>query len=129
MGDIKPKPYPDLHLPKSNTYMEVSIINTTCDIVCPSSGFVRPVLKGHEFLNLPTFAFHLKHPSGKEIMFDLGCRKDYWNYSPATFDTIQKIIPGLIVKKGVDEILREGGKDPKNISTIVWVSRPLISPR
>lgn len=127
MAEIKAKQHPSLNLPKSDVCMEVTIINTTTDIVCPSSGFVRPVLKGHEYLNLPTFCFHLKHPSGKEIMFDLGSRKDYWNFSPPSFETIKAIIPGLDIRKGVDEILREGGKDPKNISTIIWVCHLLPS--
>lgn len=122
MAEIKAQQHPSLNLPKSDVCMEVTIINTTTDIVCPSSGFVKPVLKGQEYLNLPTFCFHLKHPSGKEIMFDLGSRKDYWNFAPAIFKTIQNIIPGLDIKKNIDEILREGGKDPKNISTLVWVS-------
>jgi len=120
MTEIKAKQHPSLNLPKSDTCLQVAIINTTTDIVCPASGFVRPVLKGHEYLNFSTAAFHLKHPSGKEIMFDLGCRKDYWNFSPFTFETIQKMIPGLSVKNGIDEILTEGGVDVNNISTIVW---------
>jgi glyoxylase-like metal-dependent hydrolase (beta-lactamase superfamily II) len=118
--DIASKQHPSLSLPKSDISVRVSIINTTTDIVCPSSGFVRPVLKGHEYLNLPTFCFHITHPSGKQIMFDLGSRKDYWNFSPSTFDTIKAIIPGLDIKKNIDEVLRDGGVDLNNISSLVW---------
>jgi len=123
MAEIDAKKRVSLNLPTSNVCMQVSIVNTTTDIVCPSSGFVRPVLQGQEYLNLPTAAFHMRHPSGREVMFDLGSRKDYWNFSPVTFGNLQRNCPGLIVKKGIDETLREGGVDLNNISTIVWVRR------
>jgi len=122
MAEIKAKQHPSLNLPKSNVCMQVSIVNTTTDIVCPSYGFIRPVLQGQEYLNLPTAAFHMRHPSGKEIMFDLGSRADYWNFSPVTFNELQRTCPGLVIKKGVNEILTDGGVDANNISTIVWVS-------
>ncbi|KAF2097140.1 hypothetical protein NA57DRAFT_66817 [Rhizodiscina lignyota] len=118
-GDIQPEPTPDLHLPKGDTAVQLSIINAQCDIVCPSSGFVKPIIKGHPYLNLPTFCFHIRHPSGKEILFDLGGRKDYWNFSPNTFATIKKLIPAVNITKGVDEILTEGGVDISKISAMV----------
>jgi glyoxylase-like metal-dependent hydrolase (beta-lactamase superfamily II) len=108
-GSIKPETLPDLRLPKGDIPVEISIINTTCDIVCPSGGFVKPVLQGHPYLNLPTFAFYIKHPSGRAIMFDLGSRKDYWNFAPPVFATIKKIIPGLKIDKSVEEILQDNG--------------------
>ncbi|KAF2397487.1 hypothetical protein EJ06DRAFT_498590 [Trichodelitschia bisporula] len=120
VADIEAKPAPALNIPASNTTVRVSIINTTTDIVCPSNGFINPVLKGGDYLSLPTFAFHVVHPSGKELMFDLGGRKDYWNWSPATFESVQKLIPGLNVEKGIDEILKEGGVSLQSINSIVW---------
>lgn len=119
-GDIKPEPNPELRLPKGNTAVEVSIINATTDIVCPSSGFVKPILEGHPYLNLPTFTFYIKHPSGKVVLFDLGSRKDYWNLSPAVFAVIKKIIPAVEVRKDVPEILKEGNVDINSVSAFVW---------
>ncbi|KAF2089267.1 metallo-beta-lactamase superfamily protein [Saccharata proteae CBS 121410] len=110
---------PSLDIPPSSTCVEVSILNTTTDMVVPASGFVKPILTGHEFINLPTFSFHIRHPSGKEILFDLGARKDWWNFSPPTLTFLKKVIPALHVPKGVNEILEEGGVKLENISSIV----------
>lgn len=118
-GHIKPQAYPPLNIPQSSTSVEVSIINTSTNIVCPANGFVKPVLKGHEAINMPTCSFHIRHPSGKEVLFDLGCRKDWWNLSPPVVNTIKEKILGLDVAKGVDEVLKEGGADLNRISSII----------
>lgn len=120
LGDIEPDALPDLNLPKGDTCVDISIINTTTEMFCPSNFFVIPVLKGHEYLNFPTYAFHIRHPSGKEIVFDLGARKDYWNISPPMFAYVKKVIPGLAVEKNVDEILTDGGVDLDNIVALIW---------
>ena len=121
LDDIQPKQNPTLHLPQSDSVVEISIINTTCDIVVPANAFVQPVLKGHEELNLPTFSFLIKNKKlDKIILFDIGCRKDWWNFAPTVRDLIVKAIPGLNVPKNVNEILEEGGVDLSKISSIVW---------
>ncbi|EOD43196.1 Beta-lactamase-like protein [Neofusicoccum parvum] len=68
---------------------------------------------------MPTYSFHIRHPSGKEILFDLGSRKDWWNFSPLVVATIKKLIWGLDVTKGINEVLTEGGVDLNRISSIV----------
>lgn len=79
-------------------------------------------------LNLPTYAFHIKHQgTGVEVMFDLGSRSDWWNLTPVIQNAISSTTPGLRVTKGVDEILRDGGIDLKNIQALIlshwhWVS-------
>ncbi|KAF2139274.1 uncharacterized protein K452DRAFT_320428 [Aplosporella prunicola CBS 121167] len=118
-GNIEAQTRPALSIPKSSATVSVSPINTTTDIVVPASGFVGPVLKGHEYLNLPTFAFHIRHSSGKEVLFDLGVRKDWWNLSPHTVATVKKLIPALTVDKGITEILKDGGVDLNRISSVV----------
>lgn len=100
---------------------EVSIINTTTDIVVPSWAFVQPILKGHESMNMPTFAFLIKNKKlGKNIMFDLGCRKDWWNFAPAAYNSIKNGIPGLNIPKNINEILEEGKEDVGKIEGIIW---------
>ncbi|KAK8233693.1 beta-lactamase-like protein [Phyllosticta capitalensis] len=116
---IKSEILPPLDIPPSPTAVEVSIIDTTTDIVCPASGFVSPVLKGHEAINMPTWAFHIKHPSGNEVLFDLGARKDWWTTAPASLDAIKKSMLGIHVSKGVDEILADGGVDLNKIKAAV----------
>ncbi|KAI4233879.1 MAG: hypothetical protein LQ352_008214 [Teloschistes flavicans] len=119
--DLRPKATPSLNLPKSDATVEVSIINTTTDIVVPAWAFVQPILKGHETMNMPTFAFLIKNVKlGKSIMFDLGCRKDWWNFAPAAYNSIQNGIPGLNIPKNINEILEEGKEDVGKIDGIVW---------
>ncbi|KAL8937113.1 MAG: hypothetical protein Q9216_004584 [Gyalolechia sp. 2 TL-2023] len=119
--DIQPKKTPSLNLPASDSTVEVSIINTTTEIVVPAWAFVQPVLKGHESMNMPTFAFLVKNKRlGRNIMFDLGCRKDWWNFAPAAYNTIKNGIPGLNVPKNINEILQEGNEDVGKIEGIVW---------
>ncbi|KAL8992461.1 MAG: hypothetical protein Q9169_007090, partial [Polycauliona sp. 2 TL-2023] len=120
--DIQPNAKPSLNLPESNSTVEVSIINTTTDIVVPAWAFVQPVLKGHETMNMPTFAFLVKNKKlGKNIMFDLGCRKDWWNFAPMAYKSIATGIPALSVAKNINEILEEGDPSlfPKSAELIV----------
>ncbi len=49
--EIRPKAHPSLNLPQSNSTVDVSIINTTTDIVVPAKAFVEPVQNGHEYMN------------------------------------------------------------------------------
>lgn len=119
--DIKPREKPSLNLPKSDSTVEVSIINTTTDIVVPAWAMVQPVLKGHETMNLPTFAFLIKNKKlGKNIIFDLGCRKDWWNLAPSHYGSVKDLIPGLDVAKNINEILEEGKEDVGKIEGLVW---------
>ena len=119
--EIKPQPHPSLNLPQSHSTVELSIINTTTDLVCPAERLLEPVQKGHEFMNLPTFAFLVENKNlGKTIMFDLGCRKDWWNHSPATYAAIKEGIPGINIPKNVNEIQREGDVDDRKIDAVVW---------
>ncbi|KAL8724217.1 MAG: hypothetical protein Q9181_006922 [Wetmoreana brouardii] len=119
--DIELKSKPSLNLPRSDSTVEVSIINTTTDIVVPAWTLVQPVLKGHETMNLPTFAFLIKNKRlGKNIMFDLGGRKDWWNLAPAAYKSILDGIPGWNISKNVNQLLEEGKEDVSDITGIVW---------
>lgn len=119
--EIKPRAHLSLNLPHSDCTVEVWIINTTTDIVVPAKAMVEPVQKGHEHMNMPTFAFLVENKNlGKTILFDLGCRKDWWNHSPASCASIGNRIPGLNVLKNVNELLREGGVDDQKIDAVVW---------
>jgi len=81
--DISPKPAPSLHLPQSDSTVEVSIINTTTDIVVPAKAFVQPVQKGHEHMNLPTFAFLVRNKKlGRTIMVSFSQASNSTSGSP-----------------------------------------------
>jgi glyoxylase-like metal-dependent hydrolase (beta-lactamase superfamily II) len=110
-----------LHLPRSNSLVEVYIIDTTTQLVVPAEAFIQPVLKGHEMLNFPDFAFLVRNKrSGKTVLFDSGCRKDWWNLSPAALGTITAGLPALRVEKTINEILGEGGFEASMIDSIIW---------
>lgn len=120
-NDIQPTLRPSLNLPKGEAVVDVHIINTTTDIVVPAWAFVQPVQKGHETMNMPTFAFLVQNKNlGKTIMFDLGCRKDWWNHAPHAYNSIKNGIPGLNIPKNVNEILEAGGVDDKKVDGVVW---------
>ena len=121
-NDIKSFPAPALSLPPTSTSntCELWAIDTTCDIVCPSGSLVEPEVKGHEFLNLPTFAFYIHNVAlNKRILFDNGARKDWWNAPPSMAESIRRTA-GVHVEDDVYDILDRGGVDPSSISAIVW---------
>ena len=105
MGDdeIQAQPYHSLSLP------------------VPAWAFVHPVQKGDKFMHMPTFALLVKKKRlGKSLMFDLGCRKDWWIHAPAAKKATTNGIPAMEVSKTVNEILREGGKDDQKFDAVVW---------
>jgi len=83
------------------------MLDTMAILTVKAGELLEPGQKGHEVLNLTCVAFLLEHdPSGKRIMFDLGVRKDYWNFP----DVVQKrlrTLPGLKVDKDTTEVLME----------------------
>lgn len=120
-GEIKPVKALSLKVPPSNT-CEVSLIDTTCDITLPIISLIGPTIKGHESLNLPTYAFYIQNPRlNKRVLFDLGARKDWWNFPPSVLNAITaKGVSGLRITHDVAEILRSGGVELDTIDAVVW---------
>lgn len=117
---IQSQKAPDLDLPKGDNTCQVSILDSTCDIVVPPSTLVEPHIKGHEYLNLPTYAFYLKHEkTGRQVLFDLGSRRDWQNLVPSVVETLNLRIPGLKVEKEVVDIIKDGGVDPNEIEALI----------
>jgi glyoxylase-like metal-dependent hydrolase (beta-lactamase superfamily II) len=97
------------------------MIDTTALMTIASESFVDPVQPGHELINVTDVCFLVEHqPSGKNLLFDLGCRKDYWNLPPVIQKRLGDVIPSLKVKQDVSEILEEKGISLESISSIVW---------
>ena len=117
--DIAPKQAPGLNLPKSSKTCELHMIDTTTKISCPAITLIEPAIKGHEILNCPTFAFLIKHSSGKQIMFDLGSKIDWWNFPPHVDNAIKNAVPGIKIDKDIVQILKEGGTDLNHIEAAV----------
>ena len=113
---------PQLDLPKSDNVVRVRILDTTTIMTIKAESFVKPVVKGHELLNITDVAFLIENPRlGKRVMFDLGCRKDYWKLPPVISDRIAKITgPGLKIDKNASEILEDTGIPPETVDAVVW---------
>ncbi|KAF9698626.1 hypothetical protein EKO04_003945 [Ascochyta lentis] len=110
-----------MHLPSSTSTVKVRAINTTTEMVCDSGAFVRPVIPGHEYLNLKTLCFLIDNEAhDKRILFDCGARKDFWNGPAQTKRMIGGHVPALRVEKGVDEILVDAGVALDSLDAIVW---------
>src|ERR1700761_3616243 len=117
-----PKPAPVLEIPKGVS-AKVQIIDSTARIQAPVGAFMYPEISGHPHLQAPAFSFLVEQvSSGRKILFDLACRKDWQNFPPA----VQKVISGpgwkIEVEKSVSEILQENGVDVDvgAIEAIVW---------
>ncbi|KIX98033.1 uncharacterized protein Z520_06112 [Fonsecaea multimorphosa CBS 102226] len=110
-----------IDFPPSQTAVRVRLVDTTAVMTVRAQSFVKPVQPGHELLNLTCAAFLIDHePSGKRVMFDLGVRKDFWNYAAVLQKRIGSIIPSLRVDRDVPEILAEKGVALDSISSVVW---------
>ena len=60
-------------------------------------------------MNVPDWAFHITHQAtGTQLLFDLGCRKDWWNLVPQTVELLDTSWPGIKVDKDIPEVLAEG---------------------
>ncbi|CCF33868.1 metallo-beta-lactamase superfamily protein [Colletotrichum higginsianum] len=112
------------NIPESDNVVRVKLIDTTTAMVGTAESFVQPVVPGHEVINFCSLAFLLENEAlGKRAMFDLGVRKDYWNLPKAAQQGVlgpDSVIFGMSVEKGVDEVLRDGGVDPKSIDYCIW---------
>ncbi|PCD37061.1 hypothetical protein AU210_005566 [Fusarium oxysporum f. sp. radicis-cucumerinum] len=86
----------------------------------PADTLVEPTIPGHELMNFPTFSFLINHDTtGKQLLFDLGCRKDFWNLPDPIAKTIDKRVPGIKVDNNLADILREGGLDLSKIDAAI----------
>lgn len=120
MANVQPVKAPPVNVPKGKATCRVAIVNTQTNITAPTHYLVEPKIDGHDWMNLPTYAFHIRHePTGAQILFDLGARRDWQNSVPAIAGLIENHVPGLSVGKSMHEILTEGGVDLSDISAVI----------
>ena len=115
---------PPLTIPTSKTTVRVRIIDTTVRLRGPAARALwSPSIRGFESFDAGTWAFLIEHPSGRQLLFDLGLRKDWWNIAPASG------LRGLVesgevkeikVQKNVARILEENGVRLKDIEGLIW---------
>ncbi|KAI9682839.1 MAG: hypothetical protein M1820_010938, partial [Bogoriella megaspora] len=108
-------------IPHSTNTVKVRMFDTTTNMVVNAVSFVEPVREGHEGLSLSTVGFLIEHEgTGKKVVFDLGAKKDFWNYAPKTRAIIPRICRGLKVDQNASEILRGAGIDLSSITSVIW---------
>ncbi|KAK3116737.1 hypothetical protein LTR53_002570 [Teratosphaeriaceae sp. CCFEE 6253] len=83
----------------------------------------EPTINGFDRFRAGTFSFLIEHPSGRRLLYDLGCRKDWRSLSPVL--GLERwlesgVIRQLTVEKNVSEILTEGGMDLTTIEGVIW---------
>ncbi|KAI1400479.1 beta-lactamase-like protein [Hypoxylon fuscum] len=113
---------PQLNIPASTSTVNVSIVDTKSTIHGLDVGrFLEPRIPGHDYLAAPVYVFLVQHPvQNRTIVFDLGFRKDWWNWPPKLVGEFKKSGVTVHVPKGVREILDEQGVDTKSIEAVVW---------
>ncbi|TAQ90531.1 hypothetical protein B7494_g1146 [Chlorociboria aeruginascens] len=112
---------PDLKIPSSSTTVKVRIIDTTSQISgIPIAFFVTPQIGDFTQLSCPAYSFLIEHPSSRSLLFDLGVRKDWENYTPRIGNRIIEGGWSVSVKQGVREQLDDHGVDTKSIEGIIW---------
>ena len=107
-------------IPPSESLCDVSVVDTSTRFVVPAAAFVKPVAKGHEEMNMPSLAFLVQHKkTNKTYLFDMGCRKDWWDATPAVKGMMKAGLTAVDIPKTVNEVLREGGVDDKKLDGII----------
>lgn len=108
-----------METPVSQNTVTVRIIDTTSRIVVPNDS-ADPPIKGNELLDCPSFAFLIEHPSGRNLLFDLGVRTDFEKLPPPIQQYFQEKKAQITVENDVHGLLVENGIDPKSIEGIIW---------
>ena len=111
-----------INVPESHLTVKVSIIDTGARISGPLDLFMEPSLLKSEHMqqfSAPAYVFLVENKqSGRRIIFDLGIRKTFEEYSPATraYHTAFHVEPGV----EVFEMLQDKGVDLNSIEAIIW---------
>ena len=113
-----------LKLPKSQSTVSVSIVNTTAWArKIPCRNLFYPRYKGLETFDLCSYAFLVTHNNGaskRQLLFDLGIRRDWTNLVPDMVQKFENWGADIQVQKDVSEILIEHDVDLNGIEAIIW---------
>ncbi|KAF1924830.1 Metallo-hydrolase/oxidoreductase [Didymella exigua CBS 183.55] len=110
-----------IRIPQESTAVKGYLINPVNFGPAQIRQFMAPPVPGLEtFKIFPSHSFYIEHPSGKRLVFDLGIRKDYPNYSKSIVDYLPTTKYDIQVSKIVVEILEDHGVSPETIEAIVW---------
>lgn len=112
---------PFAELPSGETALTVKLINPVNFGPAILNRFMAPPVPGLEtFKTSPSLSFLLEHPSGRRLVFDLGIRKDYQNYSKSITEYLPTTKYDIQVEKNVADILAEDGISGSDIEAVIW---------
>ncbi|KAL5356374.1 hypothetical protein BJX96DRAFT_162430 [Aspergillus floccosus] len=117
---------PVVTIPPGERTISVKLINPVNAGPSIINRFMVPPVPGLEtFKSFPSFSFLLEHSSGRKLVWDLGIRKDYTNYSPKIASYIPTTKYTIDVEKNVADILTENGIKGDEIEAVIWRGRNL----
>lgn len=123
---MPPRAAPPLNVPPGSVDVKVSAIDSTFWLSgVHTSQMYAPPIPGFGRVRCGTWSLFIQHPSGRNLLFDLGMRKDWHNLPPAV--GIKEyfaagVLEEIRVEKNVSEILQEGGVDVSGgaIEGVIW---------
>lgn len=112
---------PSITIPEGSLAVKVHLVNTVNFGPAQIHRFMEPAVPGLEtFKTSPSHSFYIEHPSGRKLVFDLGIRKDYQNYSKSITDYLPTTKYDIQVSKNVSDVLEESGIEPGSIEAVIW---------
>lgn len=111
---------PELEIPSGET-ITIKLINPVNFGPAQINRFMAPPVPGLEtFKSNPSLCFLLEHTSGRNLVWDLGIRKDYENYSPKIAQYIPTTSYKIDCTQSVAETLQNNGYPLDNIEAVIW---------
>lgn len=108
-------------IPPGEQIVEVKLINSVNFGPAQIHRFMAPPVPGLEtFSTSLSLCFLLEHSSGRKLVWDLGIRKDYGNYSPKIAEYIPTTKYNIQVEHNVADILQQHGVDLHHIEAVIW---------
>ncbi|PLB51438.1 Metallo-hydrolase/oxidoreductase [Aspergillus steynii IBT 23096] len=108
-------------VPPGDTPITVKLINPVNAGPAILNRFMEPQVPGLDtFESFPSLCFLLEHPSGRKLVWDLGIRKDYWNYAPKIAEYIPTTKYHIEVEKNVADILEDHDVKGEDIEAVIW---------
>ncbi|KAL4871280.1 beta-lactamase-like protein [Aspergillus spectabilis] len=99
------------------TFIKLSLLPSG-HLTLPTRFFCADQSSSPECLLVPSMSFLLQHPTGKKIVFDLGLRRNLYNYRGSIQPHLQTRQP-IHTVPDVSDSLRKGGLDPNDIDAVI----------
>lgn len=82
---------------------------------------MAPSVPGLEtFPASPSLCFLIEHPRGRKVVWDLGIRKDYENYSPSVAEYLPTTKYDIRIDKDVHDTLQDHNIAGEDIEAVIW---------